>query len=77
MACGTPVIAFNRGSVPEIVIDGKTGFIIRDNKLEKMADAVKKIDKINLADCRKHVEQNFSIQRMIDRYEKVFYEKTG
>ncbi|PJE57434.1 MAG: hypothetical protein COU82_02015 [Candidatus Portnoybacteria bacterium CG10_big_fil_rev_8_21_14_0_10_38_18] len=77
MACGTPVIAFNRGSVPEIVIDGKTGFIIRDNKLEKMADAVKKIDKINRADCRKHVEQNFSIQRMIDRYEKVFYEKTG
>ncbi len=37
-----------------------------------MADDVKKIDKINRADCRKHVEQNFSIQRMIDRYEEVF-----
>ncbi len=72
MACGTPVIAFNKGSVPEIVIDGKTGFIIKENNLEKMADAVKKIDKINRADCRKHVEQNFSIQRMIDRYEEVF-----
>lgn len=72
MACGTPVIAFNRGSVPEIVIDGKTGFIIKDNNLEKMADAVKKINKINRADCRKHVEQNFSIQCMIDRYEEVF-----
>lgn len=72
MACGTPVIAFNRGSVPEIVIDGKTGFIIKDNNLKKMADAVKKIDKINRADCRKHVEQNFNIQRMIDRYEEVF-----
>lgn len=73
MACGTPVIAFNRGSVPEIVIDGKTGFIIKNNNLKKMADAVKKIDKINRADCRKHVEQNFSIQRMIDRYEEEFY----
>ena len=72
MACGTPVIAFNRGSVPEIVIDGKTGFIIKNNNLKKMADAVKKIDKINRADCRKHVEQNFSIQRMVDRYEEVF-----
>lgn len=72
MACGTPVIAFDRGSVPEIVKDGKTGFIIKNNNLKKMADAVKKIDKINRADCRKHVEQNFSIQRMIDRYEEVF-----
>jgi glycosyltransferase involved in cell wall biosynthesis len=72
MACGTPVIAFDRGSVSEIVIDGKTGFIIKNNNLEKMADAVKKIDKINRIDCRKHIEQNFSIQRMIDRYEEVF-----
>jgi len=77
MACGTPVIAFNRGSVPEIVIDGKTGFIIKNNNLKKMADAVKKIDKINRADCRKHVEQNFSLQRMIDRYEEVFLKITS
>jgi glycosyltransferase involved in cell wall biosynthesis len=72
MACGTPVIALGRGAVPEIVIDGKTGFIIKDNNLKAMADAVKKIDKINRADCRRHVEQNFSIQQMIDRYEEVF-----
>lgn len=72
MACGTPVIAFERGSVPEIVLDGKTGFIIKDNNLEAMAGAVRKIDKIKRIDCRNHVEQNFSIQRMIDRYEEVF-----
>jgi len=72
MACGTPVIAFERGSIPEIVIEGKTGFIIKDNNLEVMADAVKKIDQIKRIDCRKHVEQNFSTQRMIDRYEEVF-----
>jgi glycosyltransferase involved in cell wall biosynthesis len=72
MACGTPVIAFDRGSVSEIVVEGKTGFIIKDNNLKAMANAVKKIDKINRADCRKHVEKNFSIQQMIDGYEKVF-----
>jgi hypothetical protein len=37
-----------------------------------MADAVKKIDKIKRIDCRRHVEQNFSLQRMIDHYEEVF-----
>ncbi len=72
MACGAPVIAFEKGAVPEIIIDGKTGFIIKDNNLKAMAGAVKKINKINRADCRRHVEQNFSIQRMIDRYEEVF-----
>lgn len=72
MACGTPVIAFDRGSVSEIVADGKTGFIIKDNSLEAMADAVKKIGEINRTDCRRHVEQNFSIQRMVDCYEEAF-----
>jgi len=73
MACGTPVVAFERGAVPEIVIDGKVGFIIKDNNLEAMARAVKKVDKIKRADCRSHIEQNFSNQRMVDNYEKVFY----
>lgn len=72
MACGTPVIVFERGSVPEIVVEGKTGFIIKDNNLEAMAGAVKKIDKIKRLNCRRHIEKNFSIQRMIDHYEEVF-----
>jgi glycosyltransferase involved in cell wall biosynthesis len=72
MACGTPVIAFDRGSVSEVVVEGKTGFIIKDNNLEAMAGAVKKIDEIKRLDCRKHVEKNFSIQRMVDHYEEVF-----
>jgi len=72
MACGTPVITFDRGSVPEIIVDGKNGFIIKNNDIEAMAEAVKKIDAINRADCRAHVENNFSIERMVDRYEKIF-----
>ena len=70
MACGTPVIAFNRGSVPEVVVDGKTGFIV--NTVGEMAAAIKKIDKISRAACRKHVEENFTVEKMVDDYEKLF-----
>lgn len=71
MACGTPVIAFNRGSVPEVIVDGKTGFIV--NTVNQMVAAIKKIDQINRKDCRTHVEKNFTIKHMIDCYEKEFF----
>jgi len=70
MACGTPVIAFNRGSVPEIVVDNKTGFIV--NNIKEMVAAVKKIDKIKRADCRTHVEKKFDAERMVDGYVEVY-----
>lgn len=75
MACGTPVIAFNRGSVPEIVVDGKTGFIV--DTVDEMASAIKKIDTISRAVCRKHVEENFTIEKMVDGYEKLFLKITS
>jgi len=70
MACGTPVIAFNRGSVPELIKDGETGFIVKDTK--EMIEAVKKIDQIDRKACRKRVEENFTIKRMVDSYEKTY-----
>ena len=72
MASGTPVIAFNRGSVPEVVKHGKTGFIVKDEK--QMINAIKNIDKIKRIDCRKHVEQKFSYDKMVNDYEKNYYE---
>jgi glycosyltransferase involved in cell wall biosynthesis len=72
MACGTPVIAFNRGSVPEILVNGKTGFIVED--LEEMVSVYENISKISPVACREHMEKNFSVVRMVDEYEKV-YEK--
>ena len=71
MACGTPVIAFNRGSVKEIVKDGKTGFVVKN--INEMVKAMKKIDKINRLDCRKRVEKHFSYQKMVDNYERIYY----
>ncbi len=70
MSCGTPVIAFRRGSVPEVVVDGKTGFIV--DTTSQMAAAVQKIDSIKRSDCRSHVMANFSMKKMVDGYEAVF-----
>jgi glycosyltransferase involved in cell wall biosynthesis len=72
MACGTPVIALRRGAIPEVVKNNKTGFIV--NSIAEMTDAVKKIERINRADCRDHVAQNFSFEKMLDGYEAA-YEK--
>ncbi len=70
MACGTPVIAFNRGSAPEVVEREKTGFIVET--VEEMAAAMKEVGKISRAACRRRVEENFSVERMVDGYEKIF-----
>lgn len=70
MAAGTPVVAFRRGSVPEVVVDGKTGFIV--DTVEEMVEATKRIDHIDRNFCRKHIEENFGLEKMVDEYEKVF-----
>lgn len=73
MACGTPVIAYDRGSVSEIVRDGVTGFVVdpRDG-IDGLVKAVSKLDFINRVDCRKHVEDHFTVKAMIDGYEKMY-----
>lgn len=70
MVTGTPVIGFRRGSVPEIVAHGKTGFVV--DTVEEMADAVARIGEINRADCRARVEERFSVKAMVDGYEEAF-----
>ena len=69
MSCGTPVIAFKRGSVPEVIKDGKTGFIV-DNTAQ-MVEAVEKIKSISRHDCRIHAEHNFTTNHMVSGYEKM------
>ncbi len=72
MACGTPVIAFKRGSAPELTVHKKTGFLVKN--VSEMAQAIKKIDSIDRRECRDWVEKNFTVERMVQEYEKI-YEK--
>lgn len=70
MACGTPVIAFRRGAIPEIVVHGETGFVVRN--VADMVAAIRDIDHVWPAACRAHVEANFSAERMADDYEGLY-----
>lgn len=72
MACGTPVIARNRGSIPEVVAHGRTGFVI--DHLEEAEEAFKKIPNISRVSCRSWVEENFTQEVMVENYLQV-YEK--
>ena len=70
MACGTPVIAYNEGSMSELIIDGKTGFLV--NSPAEAREAISKIGLISRKDCREHIEKNFKLKRMVNRYEKLY-----
>jgi glycosyltransferase involved in cell wall biosynthesis len=71
MACGTPVVARGCGSVPEVLDPGRTGFIA--DTLDELVDAVKRVDTIDRAACRRHVERRFTIERMADDYEAIYH----
>lgn len=70
MACGVPVIGLRYGAVPEVIIDGKTGFIC--DSVDEMVDGVKRLGEIDRATCRSHVEANFSARAMADGYEAAY-----
>jgi glycosyltransferase involved in cell wall biosynthesis len=75
MACGTPVIAFNKGAVPEIVVDGKTGFVV--DSMDAMIEAVGKIDTIKPHECREHVLNHFSVTSMAYNYSELYHQIIG
>lgn len=70
MACGTPAVAFNRGSAPEVVKHGETGFVVET--VDEMVTAVDDIRQIDRHYCRQYVEQNFDVPRMANDYLKAY-----
>ena len=72
LACGTPVIAFNKGASPELITNGKTGFIIPENNLTAAKKAWDKIGKIKPQTCRDFVAKNFDIKTQILQYEMLY-----
>lgn len=73
LAAGTPVIGFRRGSVPELVEHGVTGFVVDD--VASMAAAIERVGSLDRAACRREAEQRFTLDRMVDevleRYEET------
>lgn len=69
MSCGTPVVAFNKGAVSEVVVDNSTGFVVED--IDQMVQKLHNIDSISRKACRKHVVEKFTIGKMVDDYEKA------
>ena len=72
MACGKPVIAFERGSVPEIIRHAENGFIV--DSVNSAVEALKEVPRLDPAEIRRSVEEMFSSDRMIDSYIKVYEE---
>ena len=72
MAAGVPVIAMDLGSCREVIADGQTGYLV--SSVDEAAGAVAKIDRIDRKKCLQRVEENFTIDKMVEGYEKVYAE---
>jgi glycosyltransferase involved in cell wall biosynthesis len=70
LACGTPVIALNNGAVSEVIKNGNTGFIVKDEL--SFGEAMKKVNEISREECRAEAEDNFDISTMAKNYEQVY-----
>ncbi|HEY0175302.1 MAG TPA: glycosyltransferase [Pedobacter sp.] len=72
MLCGTPVIAFNRGSMPELIRHGETGFLV--NTIEEAVTAVGKLDDIDRTSCHEWAKQQFSKEKMAEDYLALYHQ---
>ena len=75
LACGTPVIACNRGSMPELIDDGVTGFLV--NSVDEAVNAISRVGEIDRAVCRAAVSERFTVDRMADRYLDLYRSLLG
>jgi glycosyltransferase involved in cell wall biosynthesis len=70
MACGTPVVAWRNGSVPEVVADGETGFVVAS--VEEMATSVDRVGDLDPHVMRARVKERFSAEAMVAGYERIY-----
>jgi glycosyltransferase involved in cell wall biosynthesis len=71
MACGTPVIAWDLGSIPEVMVDGVTGFVV--NSIEAAVEAARRVDEIDRAGCRRVFEERYTVERMANEYVGLYH----
>jgi glycosyltransferase involved in cell wall biosynthesis len=71
-ACGTPVVAFKRGGLAEIIVDGATGFLVAADNIQAAAGSVRKVAQISRTACRAHAESSLDLERSLDAHEQLY-----
>ena len=76
-ACGTPVVAFRRGALDEVVVDGVTGFLVAPDDIGAAADAVARTTELSRSDCREHAERHLDLELSLDAHEQLYRRMAG
>jgi glycosyltransferase involved in cell wall biosynthesis len=71
-ACGTPVVAFRRGGLGEMIVDGVTGFLVAPDDIRAAADSVRGVASISRPACRSHAERHLDLERSLDAHEQLY-----
>ena len=76
-ACGTPVVAFRRGGLGEVIMDGVTGFLVPADDLGAAADAVARVAGVSRPACREHAEGRLDLELSLDAHERLYRQVAG
>ncbi len=76
-ACGTPVVAFRRGALGEVIVDGETGWLVAPDDTDAAADAVTRAAALSRAKCREHAERNLDLELSLDAHEQLYTQVVG
>ena len=76
-ACGAPVVAFRRGALGEVIVDGSTGFLIAPGDIEAAADAVGRAAGLSRSECRAHAERSLDLERSLEAHEQLYRRVVG
>jgi glycosyltransferase involved in cell wall biosynthesis len=76
-ACGTPVVAFRRGALAEIIIDSSTGFVVAPDDIDAAADAVTRAAELSRSNCREHAESHLDLELSLDAHEQLYRRVAG
>jgi glycosyltransferase involved in cell wall biosynthesis len=71
-ACGTPVVAFERGGIGEVVVDGVTGFLVPPRDIGSAADAIGRASRLSRVACRAHATRGLDLERSLDAHERIY-----
>ena len=76
-ACGTPVVAFRRGALGEVIVDGVTGFLVAPDDVRAATEAVRLTAGLSRSDCRDHAERKLDLEGSLDAHEQLYRRVAG